>query len=190
MGILQHVTRGPNRGYGRPLIAVLDAEQGQRSLWLLGEVLLNQLRDAAPQRGEPVLVRYLGKKTSEAGRGYKAWRVVTDRADDGMIDWASVEDEPVTDPDDAQSFFRGRSPRRRPPPWGEGVRGSRAAVLAVLRNEPPLLVLLNVPQETSGSAASPPRPARRRGATPRAMELAGLGGQQLRGVAVGARGRG
>jgi hypothetical protein len=96
VGTFRRVTRGPDKGYGRPYIAILDTAGGPRSVWLLGQVLLDAFKEVRPSPGELVLVRYLGKRTSASDREYKAWKVVVDR--DETVDWDRLdEDDDMSD---------------------------------------------------------------------------------------------
>jgi hypothetical protein len=62
-------------------IVVLKTGDGTlRSVWLLGEVLVNQTLKVSPQPGDRLLIQYRGKvKNKTSGRMYHDFRVVTDR---------------------------------------------------------------------------------------------------------------
>jgi hypothetical protein len=102
-GRLDRIGRGPDRGYGRPIVVTFgDAEgevngkpiaPGTHSLFLFGTALVAQFRDAAPKVAEAVIVKYLGEKTSpDSGRTYKSWRVLVDRPEQ-EIEWGNIGDD-------------------------------------------------------------------------------------------------
>jgi hypothetical protein len=73
---------GPTRGYGyRPFIT-LSVDGTERTVWLLWEALANQIMGELERRpgnefvpGETIVVKSLGKKTSESsGRKYEDFR--------------------------------------------------------------------------------------------------------------------
>lgn len=50
------------------------------SVWIFGTVLANQFKKQMPQRGEIILVEYLGEVRPDGGGSpYKNWRVIVDR---------------------------------------------------------------------------------------------------------------
>lgn len=66
--------------YGQQKIVVVDPGDGNlRSIWLLHDALLSQMRKLKPQPGDVIAVRYLGKQTSGNGRSYHAYTVTSDR---------------------------------------------------------------------------------------------------------------
>jgi len=66
--------------YGQQKIVVVDPGDGNlRSIWLLHDALLSQMRKLKPQVGDVIAVRYLGRQTSGSGRSYHAYTVSSDR---------------------------------------------------------------------------------------------------------------
>lgn len=67
--------------YGPAKIVVVDPGDGNlRSIWLIHDALLSQMRKLKPQPGDVIAVRYLGKQKSPAsGRSYHAYTVASDR---------------------------------------------------------------------------------------------------------------
>jgi hypothetical protein len=73
--------------YGQQKIVVVDPGDGNlRSIWLLHDALLSQMRKLKPQPGDVIAVRYLGRQTSGSGRSYHAYTVATD-ADQPQFAW-------------------------------------------------------------------------------------------------------
>jgi hypothetical protein len=65
--------------YGQQKIVVVDPGDGNlRSIWLLHDALVSQMKKLKPQPGDVIAVRYLGRQTSGSGRSYHAYTVATD----------------------------------------------------------------------------------------------------------------
>ena len=65
--------------YGPQKIVVVDPGDGNlRSIWLLHDALLSQMKKLKPQPGDVIAVRYLGRQQSGSGRSYHAYTVATD----------------------------------------------------------------------------------------------------------------
>jgi len=73
---------GPTRGYGNRPFVTLKVDGTERTVWLLWEALVNQVLGELERRpdnefvpGETIIIRSLGKKTSESsGRQYEDFR--------------------------------------------------------------------------------------------------------------------
>ncbi len=122
-GTFVKFSEGPTRDYGTKVILVLSVDGKQRSVWLSQMALFNQIRDELNRRsskrlepGERVVVDRLGKKESENGRSYWAFRCLfPDRPeknenelfdlDLGLVKKEETEPEPPSpEPDDGIPF--------------------------------------------------------------------------------------
>jgi hypothetical protein len=66
--------------YGEQRIVVVDPGDGNlRSIWLLHDALRSQMEKLAPEIGDVIAVRYLGRQQSGNGRSYHAYTVAMDR---------------------------------------------------------------------------------------------------------------
>jgi hypothetical protein len=75
--------------YGPQKIVVVDPGDGNpRSIWLLHDALLSQMKKLKPQAGDVIAVRYLGRQQSGSGRSYHAYTVTSDR-DQPQFAWDS-----------------------------------------------------------------------------------------------------
>jgi hypothetical protein len=83
-------------------IAVLRTDDGEVGVWLWHTVLRQGFARLRPQPGEAVLVRYLGKRTSESsGRNYHAYTVDAPAREPIEPDWSSLTSDakaPVSPP--------------------------------------------------------------------------------------------
>lgn len=76
--------------YGSHGIMILKTDDVTlRSVWLLHDVLRNEMMRLRPNTGDIVAIRYLGKVRGEK-REYIGWRVEVDRARAQVVDWDSV----------------------------------------------------------------------------------------------------
>ncbi|CAN5743296.1 hypothetical protein BH18ACT15_BH18ACT15_11870 [soil metagenome] len=89
VGTFVRLDSGTTR-YGQSPIVILDTAQGERSVWLIHVVLRNEFKRQQPKAGEPVAVRYLGKKQGAEGQSYAAYRVKVQRDHD---DWDALASE-------------------------------------------------------------------------------------------------
>jgi hypothetical protein len=90
--------------YGAQDIVVVRTEDGrERSVWLLHEVLKNQLVRIAPKPGELLCIRWKGKRTSGGGNEYDDYRVDVDRQGEGP-DWSAVAGAPPVDRDSVREI--------------------------------------------------------------------------------------
>jgi|SRR5579862_4085030 len=80
--------------WGRKRILVLrDERDHEWSVWVLHQVLENELARLAPQPGEVVAVRFDGLQTPKGGgKPYRKFSVLVDR-DGSTIDWGAGQDE-------------------------------------------------------------------------------------------------
>jgi hypothetical protein len=70
--------------YGPKEIVILRTEDGrERSVWVLNEVLGNQLRRVRPRAGDLLCIHWRGKRRSTGGNEYDDYRVVVDRGENG-----------------------------------------------------------------------------------------------------------
>jgi len=76
--------------YGACWLMILDVDGDEIAVWLLHTVLKNELARAKPKPGEKVAIKYLGKKTSEGGTKYAAYRVAVDRPVEEAFNWNQV----------------------------------------------------------------------------------------------------
>jgi hypothetical protein len=75
---------GPTRGYGNRPFLTLNVDGTERTVWLLWEALVNQVLGELERRpdnefapGETIIIRSLGKRTSESsGRKYEDFRAI------------------------------------------------------------------------------------------------------------------
>lgn len=106
-GELVRYERGTT-AYGERIIAVLRTRQGrERSVWLLHAVLRGEFARLRPRPGERLLVRYLGRKKSDNGTEYAAYKLVVDRENRATEpDWDALgDDAPASDvPADASDL--------------------------------------------------------------------------------------
>ena len=80
--------------YGPCRIVVVDTPDGPRSVWLIHDALLSQMRKLRPEPGDRIGIRYNGRQQSGAGRSYHSYTVVTDRDAAGF----SWDEEPARQP--------------------------------------------------------------------------------------------
>jgi hypothetical protein len=105
--------------YGPQRIVVVDPGDGAlRSIWLLHDALLSQMKKLKPQPGDVIAVRYLGRQQSGNGRSYHAYTVATDR-EQPQFQWDGPSARPpaqAADPWEGEDFG-GEAP---PPPGPPG----------------------------------------------------------------------
>jgi hypothetical protein len=92
--------------YGTQRIVVLDPGDGNlRSIWLLHDALRSQMEKLAPEPGDVIAVRYLGRQQSGNGRSYHAYTVTSDR-DRPQFQWGKRRRQQDTDPpeEDGESY--------------------------------------------------------------------------------------
>ena len=86
--------------YGPQRIVVNDAGDGElRSIWLLHDALLSQMKKLKPQPGDVLAVRYLGRQQSGNGRSYHAYTVAMDK-DQPQFQWDTPSARPPAQADD------------------------------------------------------------------------------------------
>jgi len=103
VGAFQRLDKGTNK-FGTAWIAVLKGKDGKEfSLWLLHTVLINEFKRQAPKPGELVAVKYLGKKTGDAGQGYVGFRVEVKR-DKAGPNWDDVQGDSPDEGPTAQDW--------------------------------------------------------------------------------------
>ena len=92
VGVLTKVTMQAPTSYGPAPVIELETPIGTRySVWLFHTVLRRAFEREAPELGERVLIRWLGKKRPEGGNEYDDYRVVVDRPQaKGKPDWGAM----------------------------------------------------------------------------------------------------
>jgi hypothetical protein len=84
--------------YGTQRIVVIDPGDGNlRSVWLLHDALLSQMRKLKPQAGDVIAIRYLGRQQSSNGRSYHAYTVASDQ-DRAQFQWDTPSARPPASP--------------------------------------------------------------------------------------------
>jgi hypothetical protein len=96
--------------YGSQRIVVVDPGDGNlRSIWLLHDALRSQMEKLAPDPGDVIAVRYLGRQQSANNRSYHAYTVTSDR-DRPQFQWGKRpqrQDTPSgADPDEDGDSYR------------------------------------------------------------------------------------
>ena len=91
--------------YGQQKIVVLDPGDGNlRSIWLLHDALLSQMKKLRPRPGDVIAVRYLGRQKSGSGRSYHAYTVASDgdrpgfEWDGGQVSQDAGNEHPFDEP--------------------------------------------------------------------------------------------
>jgi hypothetical protein len=80
--------------YGPQRIVVIDPGDGNpRSVWLLHDALLSQMKKLKPQPGDVIAIRYLGRQQSSNGRSYHAYTVASDQ-DRAQFQWDTPSAKP------------------------------------------------------------------------------------------------
>jgi hypothetical protein len=90
-----------NSAYGVYPIVTVEQEDGEkRAVHCFHTTIRGQLGRIQPKVGDPIGIKYLGKKQSSTNkdRKYDAYRVVSDQ---GGYDWSREVDQPDIDPDEA-----------------------------------------------------------------------------------------
>ena len=104
--------------YGPQRIVVIDTGDGElRSIWLLHDALLSQMKKLKPQAGDVIAVRYLGKQKSGNGRSYHAYTVATDQ-ERPQFQWDAPSARPpavAADPWEGEDFGGEAPPPPGPP---------------------------------------------------------------------------
>lgn len=96
MGTFLRVDWGPSE-YGQVPIAVLQKDNKEYGVWMFHAVLRNQFAQVKPAVGEPVGVKFLGKKKGASGREYSNYVVKrVPKAGAEAFDWDAISDEAVS----------------------------------------------------------------------------------------------
>ena len=82
-GVFIRLEEGPSQ-YGVTPIVVIGTPEGERSIWLFGQVIRNAFLKLKPVPGEKIAVRFLGLRKAKNPRPgtkgeYNDWRVAVDR---------------------------------------------------------------------------------------------------------------
>lgn len=92
-GIVKRLETANTRQYGPKHVVIIEDENGAEwSIWLLHAALVTQMTRVRPAAGEPIAVRYLGKRLSQAtGNEYDDYKVASLRADGAQLDWDAID---------------------------------------------------------------------------------------------------
>jgi hypothetical protein len=74
-------------GRSHPIAVVRDRAGKEWGVWAFHTVLRQQLAAARPRIGEPIAIRYKGKRQGASGTSYNDWSVAVERAEREEDDW-------------------------------------------------------------------------------------------------------